>query len=75
MITLAREAAGLTQRDLAALMGISQPSLARLERGRYEPTADDLRALIRHTRMLEIFFLQYPTIQLGPSRLFMCRCS
>lgn len=39
-----REARGLTQRDLAAMTGIKQPMLARIERGQV-PTLPILRRL------------------------------
>lgn len=42
----ARRAAGLTQRELAERTGISPSSIARVERGRMEPTLDLLERLV-----------------------------
>ena len=42
----ARRAAGLTQRELAERTGISPSSIARIERGRMEPTLDLLERLV-----------------------------
>lgn len=42
----ARRVAGLTQRELAAQTGISSSSIARIERGRMEPTLDLLERLV-----------------------------
>ena len=42
----ARRVAGLTQRELAAQTGISPSSIARIERGRMEPTLDLLERLV-----------------------------
>lgn len=44
-IAHARTAAGLSQRELAHLAGTSQPALARLERGRENPTLATLGRL------------------------------
>src|SRR5437764_190102 len=38
----ARERAGLTQRELAARVGTSQPAIAKLEQGTSNPTVDTL---------------------------------
>ena len=42
-----RRAAGLTQRDLAAQMGVSAMSVSHWESARNEPSARQLRALAR----------------------------
>lgn len=42
-----RRRAGLTQRRLAQLAGVSQPLLARIESGAVQPTFDRLVALVR----------------------------
>lgn len=42
-----RRRAGLTQRRLAELAGVSQPLLARIESGIVQPTFDRLVALVR----------------------------
>jgi transcriptional regulator with XRE-family HTH domain len=39
----------MTQRDLAALSGIPQPSIARIERGATLPRIDTLERLLRAT--------------------------
>lgn len=43
---VARDRAGLTQRELAARAGISPSTVARIERGRMEPTLDLLLRLV-----------------------------
>jgi transcriptional regulator with XRE-family HTH domain len=43
----ARLRTGLTQRRLAALVGVSQPTVARIESGVTEPTVEMLDRLIR----------------------------
>ena len=48
--TLCREArrrAGLSQRELAARAGVSPSTIARIERGRVEPTLDLLIRVVR----------------------------
>ena len=44
----AREAAGMTQRDVAAAMDWSQSKLIRIETGAVSISTNDLRALLRH---------------------------
>lgn len=46
-IIAARYARGLTQRDLARLMGVSQPVVARLESAEHSPRIDSLAAAAR----------------------------
>lgn len=46
LIRTARTRAGLSQRDLAAAAGTSQPAIARYESGRGEPRADTLERLL-----------------------------
>lgn len=43
----ARRRAGFTQRELAVLSGVSQPAVARIERGREVPRVDTLDRLLR----------------------------
>lgn len=43
----ARAAAALTQRELAALAGMPQPAIARIERGRVSPSLETLDRLLR----------------------------
>lgn len=45
----ARRRAGLTQRDLAARLGVSQPVVARLERPGSNPTVSTLAGLVAAT--------------------------
>jgi len=47
LIKEARRRAGLTQVELAHRVGTTQSSIARVERGRTEPTAERLGQLIR----------------------------
>ena len=42
-IRLFREKAGLSQRELAAAIGVSQPAVAQWEIGAAQPTLDNLR--------------------------------
>jgi DNA-binding XRE family transcriptional regulator len=56
-----RQAAGLTQRELAALIGVSQPMIARLERGsdRRTPAWDTLaRIAAALGRRLQVSFVK-----------------
>ena len=43
----ARQAAGLSQRDLAARAGVAQPAIARIESGGVVPRVDTLEHLLR----------------------------
>ena len=45
VIREAREAAGLSQRELADRMGMAQPNLVPLERGRKSPTVRTLEKM------------------------------
>jgi predicted transcriptional regulator len=45
----ARKRAGMTQQDLAAAVGMPQPSIARIERGTVTPRVTTLVALLRAT--------------------------
>lgn len=47
MLRWARRRAGLTQRELGARTGVSQPTIARIERGREVPRVDTLDRLLR----------------------------
>ena len=46
IIRFARLRAGLTQEELAAKAGISQPALARIEAGRVRPRIDTIERLL-----------------------------
>ena len=45
LVKLERERRGLSQAELAALVGMQQPAIARLERGRAEPRFAALRKI------------------------------
>lgn len=45
-VNAARRGAGLTQRQLAAVTGIPQSAIARIERGHQVPRADTLQRLL-----------------------------
>ena len=47
LVRYSRLRAGLTQDQLAARVGISQPALARIESGRISPRIDALERLLR----------------------------
>jgi transcriptional regulator with XRE-family HTH domain len=47
ILRYARRRAGLTQRGLAAKAGVSQPAIARIERGGISPRLDTLEHLLR----------------------------
>ena len=58
MVTLAREARGLTQTELADLLCISQAQLSKIEAGLSAVTAMILGLLVKHLRFPEGFFYQ-----------------
>lgn len=43
----ARRRAGLTQRTIAGRVGVTQPTVARIERGEIEPSLERLLGLVR----------------------------
>lgn len=47
LIRHTRRAAGLTQRELAAIAGVPQSTIGRIELGRHVPRADTLDRLLR----------------------------
>src|ERR1700737_4120004 len=49
LVRQARREAGLTQAELARRVGVSQPEIARLERGNSNPTWDTLVRALRAT--------------------------
>jgi HTH-type transcriptional regulator/antitoxin HipB len=57
-VRLSRERAGLTQAELARLIGTSQPAIARLEAGGTQPTLETIASL---SRALGTTFLITPT--------------
>ena len=58
MIILAREARGITQKDLAATIGINQGTLSKLEGGMGEITVEHLNKLSETLNYPVAFFLQ-----------------
>ncbi|MEX0991163.1 MAG: helix-turn-helix transcriptional regulator [Actinomycetota bacterium] len=46
ILNMARRRAGLTQRELAELAGVPQPTVSRIERGKTVPTFDTLDRLL-----------------------------
>lgn len=64
MVTLARDAAGLTQTSLAHLVGISQAFISKAENGFEEPT-DDLLAKIAQACDVPVEFFNQPDQILG----------
>lgn len=47
LIASARKAAGLTQEDLAGILGIKQESLARAESDKYNPSVEFLERIAK----------------------------
>lgn len=71
MITLAREAAGLTQAELAVAAGMSQGKLSKYESGLLEVSHDDAEALARAMNCeAELLFQTDRIYGLGSSSLF-----
>jgi Zn-dependent peptidase ImmA (M78 family)/DNA-binding XRE family transcriptional regulator len=71
MIILAREARGLTQTELAELIGVSQAMLSKVEAGGKAPTEAMLSRLAEHLQYPETFFYQTdPVFGPGLSEFF-----
>jgi len=66
MVTLAREALGLTQGELADRIGVAQGTLSKIEAGVLEPTSETLNLLVVELMVPETFFLQRALLT-GPS--------
>jgi Zn-dependent peptidase ImmA (M78 family)/transcriptional regulator with XRE-family HTH domain len=58
MLTLAREAKGYTQKDLAAQIGCNQSRLSRIEAGELMPQESDIQNLVRVLGQNRDFFFQ-----------------
>lgn len=58
MMTLARDARGLTQAELATLMGMGQGTVSKYETGLHEPESDFVSELARALRFQESFFYE-----------------
>ncbi len=71
MVVLARESRGLTQRDLAKRVNVSQGKLSKYENGLLGISPDDIKAIGRETGYRSSFFeCQDRIIGLGSSLLF-----
>lgn len=68
MITLAREAAGLTQAALANSIGVSQAHLSKIEHGLDEPT-DELLARLSKECEVPLAFFEQPEVPVGEGLL------
>jgi Zn-dependent peptidase ImmA (M78 family)/DNA-binding XRE family transcriptional regulator len=69
MIALARDAAGLTQRDLATMLSVDQATVSRYESGWSEVLDEHLDALCEHLHRPESFFFWNET-PIGASCLY-----
>jgi Zn-dependent peptidase ImmA (M78 family)/DNA-binding XRE family transcriptional regulator len=58
LMTLAREARGLTQTELAGAMGVTQPTVSKIEAAVMEPSKEDLRRLADVLDFPDHFFTQ-----------------
>lgn len=58
MVTLAREAAGLTQGELALRVALSQATISKIEGGLHDPTNEQLSSLVQELGIPEAFFSQ-----------------
>ena len=59
-IRLLREEKELNQTELGAAVGMTQRKISYLERGRYEPSFDDLRALCSYFQVSADYLLGFP---------------
>ena len=59
-IRQARELRGMTQKELAAHVGVNQSAIAQIEKERYTPSSDLLKAIATETGFLPSFFEQEP---------------
>lgn len=70
MLSLARDARGLSQHELAAKTGMSQPKISRFELGG-QPSPEDLRLIATALEFdVEFFFLSDPIHAVGASLLY-----
>ena len=67
----AREAAGLSKTELAALAGTSRPTLSAYEHGRVSPTLDTFERILGSTghRLVAVPLLQWREVEIGGGRL------
>ena len=59
-IRLLREERELNQTELGRAVGMTQRKVSYLERGQYEPSLEDLRALCRFFRVSADYLLGFP---------------
>ena len=59
-IRLLREKRELNQTELGRAVGMTQRKVSYLERGQYEPSLEDLRALCRFFRVSADYLLGFP---------------
>ena len=59
-IRLLREEKELNQTELGTAVGMTQRKISYLERGRYEPSFDDLRALCSYFQVSADYLLGFP---------------
>ena len=63
MLTLAREAKGLTQKELAVQIGCRQSRLSKIEAGELVPNEDDIKGFVQVLgRIRDFFFQQGPAM-------------
>jgi len=71
MMILARESRGLTQKDLAAAVGVNQMTISRLEKGDVSMSPEIVKRLSEALRYPEEFFYESePRLGIGPTELF-----
>jgi ribosome-binding protein aMBF1 (putative translation factor) len=58
---------GLSQRDLAAMVGLVQPQIARLEKAEHQPSFETLARLTRATGLQFTFAVADGTVELIPA--------
>lgn len=69
IIRTKREAAGLTQRQLADLVGVTDQTISNIERGATRPTLDTARAIagVLGISIEALFLSEAPTTTVGKS--------
>ncbi len=63
-IAVAREEAGLSQRELAKALGVRQPTVANWELGKREPELSQLVHVARHFQLPVVAFLPWQAADL-----------
>ena len=67
-IRLLREERELNQTELGRAVGMTQRKVSYLERGQYEPSMEDIRALCRYFRVSADYLLGFPKALPYPKR-------